>query len=267
MGGKNMQAPFRVLVALNDQNLSAFLRTEILRDPQWDLIGMTLNGRAALEMTDAWLPDAVILDAFLPGLDCAAFLQRLKDGTNEKLPFVAVMTAPALMERAESLLDQGADALWAKPEYARELPRFKEIVERQPLSKIAFMRIGERTDLASKLLMQIGMNSALLGFAYLATSSAIASVNLELSKNLNGYVYRWVAHKYGTTPTLVERAIRHAIESTVNHASPQLLYAAFGNTMDPQRGKPTNSELIAMLAERVRLQSQNAGCADAQNTI
>ena len=53
----------------------------------------------------------------------------------------------------------------------------------------------------------------------------------------------------------------------VNHASPQLLYAVFGNTMDPQRGKPTNSELIAMLAERVRLQSQNAGCADAQSTI
>ncbi len=262
-----MQAPFRVLVALNDQNLSTFLQSEILRDPEWDLIGATPSGLSALKMTGAWLPDAVIMDAFLPGLDCAAFLQRLKDGTIEKLPFIAAMTAPALMGRAEALLEQGADALWAKQECARELSNFKKTVERQPLSKIAFMRIGERTELASKLLMQIGMNSALLGFAYLATSSAIASVNLELSKNLNGCVYRWVAHKYGTTPTLVERAIRHAIESTVNHASPQLLYAVFGNTMDPQRGKPTNSELIAMLAERVRLQSQNAGCADAQGTM
>ncbi len=262
-----MRVSYRVLIAANDQNFFAFLRDRLFEDPEWDLIGCAGDGLQALALTRDWLPDAVIMDAYLPVLDCAAYLNRLLAEDVHKLPFVAAVTAPTLIRTTGYLLEMGADALWPKTDCVEGLRRLKQDVRAKPFSKLALARLDSRMNACSLLLQRMGMNSALLGFAYLACAAAFASINLELCKNLSSGIYRWVAQRYDTTPVLVERAIRHAIESTVNRASPQLLYAAFGNTMDPQRGKPTNSEMIAVLAQRIRIECEKERCADDKTTL
>ena len=104
------------------------------------------------------------------------------------------------------------------------------------------------------------MSETLRGFTYLSWAAALAAMQEERLGAVRQRLYMPVAERFDTTPQSVERLIRHAIERTADTVGARSIYTFFGNTIDPMRGKPTNAQMLAMVAERVRL-SQGAAAA------
>ncbi|MCD8355896.1 MAG: sporulation initiation factor Spo0A C-terminal domain-containing protein [Clostridia bacterium] len=106
----------------------------------------------------------------------------------------------------------------------------------------------------TKTLMGIGVQANLLGFKYLKDACVMATENPEILRQITKGLYTDIAKKYKTKATRVERAIRHAIETAVDRCEPATLYEYFGESISPQKGKPTNSLFISNIAERLRLE-------------
>lgn len=253
-----MSGAYRVLIAAHDRQLDMMLQRSLCSDARFDWIGSVQDGLCALKMTREWLPDLIVMDAFLPMLDAAAYIRLLAEKTIEKYPFIVVLS-PVSGKAAEQIAPY-ADLVWPKAEDLRGLGAAALAqMDDQLLSALSRVRMQARKACADVMLSGLGMNASLKGYEYLCCAAAAVSLNVELSRHLSTRLYPWIARSCGTKAVLVERAIRHAIESMVNRSSPQMLFEAFGNTMDPQRGKPTNSEMIAGLGERIRIQSHTGG--------
>jgi two-component system response regulator (stage 0 sporulation protein A) len=96
------------------------------------------------------------------------------------------------------------------------------------------------------------MSPTIHGYHYLRKAVNLVSVDISMLRGITNKLYPMLAESFASTASRVERSIRHAIETTVNKGNMEALHHLFGNTMDPQKGKPTNGEFIAMLAEYVR---------------
>ena len=97
------------------------------------------------------------------------------------------------------------------------------------------------------------MSEKLRGFTYLAWAAAIAAMSEERLYAVRDKLYIPVAERFQTTPQSVERLIRHAVERTADTVGAERIYTFFGNTIDPMRGKPTNAQIVAMIAEKIRV--------------
>lgn len=259
-----MKAPFQILVAVGDRDLSDDVCDALLADGRWEILDVVSDGSDALRVTGERLPDAVLMDVYLPGLDCQAYLERLAAGAVSRLPFVAAMTCAGLMEHARARLAQRADLLFDKQALEDGLGAFARMLTEQSVSRIACDSLRRRQVIAGNLLDHVGMSHTLRGFGYLTLCAALMSADPVLTKDLQHGVYRIVAQMRSTKPNLVERSIRHAIERALDGAKPGVIYSMFGNTMDANRGKPTNSETIAVLAEAIRRELKDEAHGAAQ---
>ena len=107
---------------------------------------------------------------------------------------------------------------------------------------------------ASEYLLEIGLTANLKGFAYLRRAILIAAEDEHAIYRITKQIYPAIAEEYHVNTICVERAMRHAIEKAWNHHTEAVLYHFFGNSISEFKGKPTNSEFIAMIADRIRLQ-------------
>ncbi len=260
-----MKAPFRILVVVGDQTLSDGVCKALGEGERWELLEVVSDGLEALRATNERLPDAVLMDVHLPGLDCEAYLARLAEGNVARLPFVAAMTSAELMAYVGPRLAERVDLLFDKQLLAQGVEAFGQLLSEQSVSRIARASLRRREIIAGDMLDIVGMSHTLRGFGYLTLSAALMSVDPRLTKDLQHGVYSIVAQMRSTKPNLVERSIRHAIESALDGAKPGVIYSMFGNTMDEKRGKPTNSETIAVLAEAIRMELEGKARRGAQS--
>ncbi len=205
-------------------------------------------------------PDVVLMESFMTRLDAIGVMRSIKR-QNISQPLFIVFSSfhSAVLER--EIMNSGAGYFMLKPFEVEQLcetvvmmTRKNDRLLRMPVSVDAFgleMRVTE-------ILHEIGVPAHIKGYHYLRDSIIMSVERPEVINAVTKQLYPAVAKKYDTTSSRVERAIRHAIEVAWDRGDIDVLNSYFGYTIHNDRGKPTNSEFIAMIADRLRLQIKNA---------
>ena len=239
-----------VLFAVRQRGVAEMLRRE-MDDAEHCAFEIVSNGSAAIEAARKCPPDILVVDAVLEGMDGLGVVDCLKGLLGDHMPRVIGGTMLAMGE--EGFHRRGVSTVvhvpWRREELRSALLQQMEEIRTQ----IDWSRAEHGYHRACALLEELGMRSSLKGFAYLAWAAALAYDNESRLYAVGRSLYAPIAQRFGATESAVERLIRHAVESTIDSVGADGIYGFFGNTIDPTRGKPTNAQMIAMLAQRLRV--------------
>lgn len=209
------------------------------------------NGDAVLESVQALVPDILVIDSVLPHLDGLGVMDRLRARLGERMPRVIGGSMMAFADAG--FLRRGVTRLVRVPWEIGELRAALCDTMEEIRGRVDWQRVKSASARAAMLLTQLGMKPALRGYAYLSWAAALAYDDESRLYAIGERIYRPIADRFDTTAPSVERLIRHAVESTMDAVGADGVYGFFGNTIDPTRGKPTNAQMIGMLAQQLRV--------------
>ena len=211
----------------------------------------TGSGEELLDLVARHRPDVVVMDLMLADMDGLEVLEEL----GEDRPKVLVLSAfggPAL---AGQISQKGGDYCMLKPCRAQSVIERTRLLADAPSGQ--FQEENDARDLerqVTAIIHEIGVPAHIKGYQYLREAIALAVADMEIINAVTKVLYPAVAKKFGTTASRVERAIRHAIEVAWDRGDLETLQKYFGYTVSNAKGKPTNSEFIAMIADRISLE-------------
>ena len=239
-----------VLLADANEEFRTMLQEAIEQAGEFIVAASTGDGREALRLIEERRPDLLLTDVALPGLDGLGLLKTLKDQGDPapKTIIVSAFCGHQTLADAEKL---GVCYYLPKPcEPASLLERMHGIFE-NPTSPD--LRVHALRNTVPAVIHEIGVPAHIKGYQYLREAIIIAINDMEVINAVTKVLYPAVAKRFGTTPSRVERAIRHAIEVAWDRGDLETLQKYFGYTVSNTKGKPTNSEFIAMIADRLML--------------
>ncbi len=212
-------------------------------DPAFFIVGSGSGGSAKNEI-ERLCPDVVIVDCVLSGADGQDMLHRL----GQSMP--APPRALLLRRTGMPVLPTDGECLYPCDDAA--LCRAALAAAEKPLPMLAQRYAKERMLLAEGYAQRLGIDRSLKGWRYLTEGAAALCCAPQLGGSMKTRLYPYLAQKLSATPSAVEKAIRTAIESTWLKGSLEEIQTLFGLTVDPEKGKPTNSECLTLLAEHMR---------------
>jgi len=214
------------------------------------VIGEARNGAEAVELVRALRPDLLILDDVLPHLDGLGVLGHLDE---DRKPLVLVLMSCANDQLVQYYYDMGADYCLLRPCQAELVAERALLVSgRQVVSIQTAINTAPSPRTIAELLRRTGVPAHLQGYRFLKDAVQYILGNQKESCGMTKELYPHIARIHGTQPNRVERSIRHAIEVAWSRADIHDLQRIFGSTVHHVRGKPTNSEFVAMLADHLR---------------
>ena len=246
----------KILVIESDDNNYAKC-IALLKSRGFQVLSAARDGNVVVETIERELPQVVLMGLFMPGLDAIGVMEQLKQRLPKQEIRFIITTAflnPAL-ER--EMMDAGACYCFLTP--------FDETVMADRIGKLAGVVENtpkEKPDLevmVTEIIHQVGIPAHIKGYHYVRTSILLTVENPEMINSVTKQLYPEVAKRYHTTASRVERAIRHAIEVAWDRGDVDTLNGYFGYTIHNGRGKPTNSEFVAMIADKVRLECKRLG--------
>lgn len=254
-----MESKLRILISDDDKEFCARC-TSILRGCGFETTVAPRDGQLMLEMIRDYRPDVVMMDVFMPYLDAIGVINHVKE-KGSKLPiFMTISTySNPLLEK--QLVSCGVAYCFLKP------------IDPQMVAERVFQLTGTGTDkeeatvqvggqnlevMVTEIIHQIGVPAHIKGYHYLRTAIKYCLDDSEMLSSVTKILYPSVAKKYKTTSSRVERAIRHAIEVAWDRGDVDVLSSYFGYTIQSERGKPTNSEFIAMITDKINLSMRNS---------
>lgn len=217
------------------------------------------DGELIVEYIKTKKPDIVVADIFMPKGDILWVLEQIRKSDIKEKPMVMAMTCYANEQLEKEVLKAGAVYCFLKPfdintmaERIIQLSGWKN--EKSPLVlQNNVVTDPELVVMVTEIIHQIGVPAHIKGYHYLREAIILSIKNSEIINSITKLLYPTVAKNYGTTPSRVERAIRHAIEVAWDRGDIDVLNSYFGYTIQNERGKPTNSEFIAMISDKLRL--------------
>ena len=239
-----------VLLADASEEFRAMLQEAIEQAGEFTVTASTGDGREALRLAGELRPDLLLTDVALPGLDGLGVLKALKSegGCVPKTIIVSAFCGDQVLADAEKL---GVSYYLPKPcEPGALLERMQGIFESPSSPEL---RLYALKNTVTAVIHEIGVPAHIKGYQYLREAIIIAVNDMEVINAVTKVLYPAVAKRFGTTPSRVERAIRHAIEVAWDRGDLETLQKFFGYTVSNTKGKPTNSEFIAMIADRLML--------------
>ncbi len=245
-----MEHHTRVLVADGSEAFTESLAA-LLRERGYAVTGTASDGDRALELLRQSLPDVLILDLMLPRRDGLSILKELPKENRPRIILLSVFTTDYIAAAAASF---GVDYLLLKPVGQKNVvDRMEEVLEtaRNAVSAAAGPDIET---MVTNVIHEIGVPAHIKGYQYLREAIIIAVNDMDVINAVTKVLYPQVAKTFSTTPSRVERAIRHAIEVAWDRGDLDTLQRFFGYTVSNTKGKPTNSEFIALIADRLQLQ-------------
>ena len=223
------------------------------------------DGEEVLSRIQNEKPDVVIMDLFMTHIDSIGVMRAIRKQKPEKLPMFVVYSSfdSPVLER--EVMSAGATYFVLKPfnlsDLAENIVRLSK--RQRQRAKGGIRQIGYDSNSlelkVTEILHQIGVPAHIKGYHYLRDSIILSIEKPEIINAVTKQLYPTVAKKYEATSSRVERAIRHAIEVAWDRGDVEVLNSYFGYTIQGSRGKPTNSEFIAMISDKLRLQMKNAG--------
>lgn len=255
-----------VLVVDDNTDLAESIGEFISLQPDMELAGAAYNGVAAIAMIDEEQPDVVVLDVIMPHLDGLGVIEHVRRMLPAERPKIVVVSAISSETTAASIVSAGADFYVAKPFDLHTLAdRIRRITNAPPglpfgtsepsgLPSPKHSAVTEEFVLeheVSRALRELGVPANLKGYEYLRDAVLMAIEQGHVMGNVTKVVYPAIASNWNTTPSRVERAIRHAIETAWIRGDINVLNDVFGNTVDAEKGRPTNSAFIARVADKI----------------
>jgi two-component system response regulator (stage 0 sporulation protein A) len=207
------------------------------------------------------LPDVIVLDLIMPRLDGIGVLERI-NASNSKRPKIIMLTAFGQESITQKTVELGADYYILKPfnievliSRIRQLAGFGAPV--RPSVPTSSAAANRSLDLeVTGIIREIGIPAHIKGYQYLRDAIMMIVAEVDLLGAVTKVLYPMIAEKYNTTPSRVERAIRHAIEVAWNRGNIEMINKLFGYTVKIEKGKPTNSEFMAMIADKLRMEAR-----------
>lgn len=256
-------------VAVFDDNkrMLQIVQDVLEKDQEMNVVGQADNGEDAYEIIRNQKVDVVLLDLILPKLDGLEIMQKVKsDHTLSHVPEFIVVSAIGDDQITEKAFRLGARYFIMKPfrpeAIANRLRAFKE--DSRLLGKssnVVIEAVDNQRDFASNLerdvtdiIHEIGVPAHIKGYQYLRDAIMMSVNDLDMLNSITKVLYPTIAKKFQTTPSRVERAIRHAIEVAWSRGKMDTIDELFGYTIHMGKGKPTNSEFIALIADKIRIQ-------------
>ena len=232
-----------------------FVCRESLSNQGFQVVGDSGDGAEALTQIKNLQPDVVLLDLWFPGYDPASLIRDVKRSLKEAAPKFILVTGVNNKKVLEDAFSGGISACILKP-FDYEVLGDKI---RQVCSEKRF-RIEDDFDLeaqVTRIIHQVGIPAHIKGYQYLRCAIMMVVKDTRIIGEVTKTLYPSVAKEFSTTSSRVERAIRHAIEVAWDRGDVDMLGSLFGYTVQGGKGKPTNSEFIAMIADNLRLRMRS----------
>ena len=240
-----------VLLADANAEFREMLRDAIEQTEEFTVVGSAGDGMEALEMLERYQPDAALVNLVLPGADGFEFLRRV----GEKQYKTRVLVTSVFWDEQIALdaVSKGAACFLLKP-FTPELLMDRMQTALTQAATPEEERASMLKNRVTEIIHEIGVPAHIKGYQYLREAIMIAVEDMEVINAITKVLYPAVAKRFGTTPSRVERAIRHAIEVAWDRGDLDTLQKYFGFTVSNSKGKPTNSEFVAMIADRLVLE-------------
>jgi two-component system response regulator (stage 0 sporulation protein A) len=261
-----------VLIADDNKEFCNILNDYLLNQSDIVVVGIAKDGIEALKLIEEKKPDLVILDIIMPHLDGLGVLERLNNMNIEPMPNVIVLSAVGQDKITQRAITLGADYYVVKPfdmdvftKRIRQMfnntisdvgNRRHAIVDEERDEIVVSKRPLDLESEITGIIHEIGVPAHIKGYMYLREAISMVVNNIELLSAVTKELYPSIAKKYNTTASRVERAIRHAIEVAWSRGQVDTINKLFGYTIHNGKGKPTNSEFIAMIADKLRLKNK-----------
>ena len=243
-----------VFIADSTEEFCKTLTSTLQRTDGFQVVGTACDGEAALRCILERRPQVLVLDLMLAKRDGISILKALQG--NEYKPAILVTSGFVTEYVAATAANLGARYLMLKPcEMSVLVERLEEI--RGGTQAASPIRRGEKNSIESMvtgIIHEIGVPAHIKGYQYLREAIIIAVNDMDVINAITKVLYPQVAKTFQTTPSRVERAIRHAIEVAWDRGDLDTLQRFFGYTVSNTKGKPTNSEFIALIADKLQLQ-------------
>ena len=238
------------------------------------IVGTAHNGADAYQQINDLRPDVAIIDGIMPQLDGVGVLEKLRNEA-EHFPICIMLSAMTSDKMIQRAMDLGAEYYVVKPfdmdVMASRIRQLKQGLSKHPQGDI-FSRTQSNSATAMRpsnpavnletrvtnTLHEIGVPAHIRGYQYMREAILMAIDDMDVLNYITKELYPSIAKKCGTTPSRVERAIRHAIEVAWSRGKIDVIDSMFGYTINTNKGKPTNSEFIALIADRLRLELKDS---------
>ncbi len=248
----------RLLIADDNREFCELLKEFITQQEDLNLIGIAYNGLEALQMIRESNPDVVVLDIIMPHLDGIGVLEKLVTGNAGSKPKIIMLTAFGQESVTQRAVELGADYYILKPfDFNVLATRIRQLAEGVNVSQYISPVKPKNLDVAvTNIIHEMGVPAHIKGYHYLRDAILMVIGEVNLLGAVTKELYPMIAQKFQTTPSRVERAIRHAIELAWDRGNVEMMTKFFGYTINLERGKPTNSEFIAMVADKLRIEAK-----------
>lgn len=253
----------RVVVADDNAQLRGMVTEYLMQQSGIEVVGAAADGVQAIALVEQHEPDVLICDMIMPQMDGYAVLERLAKMKLSHLPGVIALTALGRDDFIARAINLGACYYMVKPfdvtllaqrvfEAAGEIGRADALGNRlcRETSSDLAESLEERI---ANLFLTVGIPAHIKGYQYLREAVKMVIDNPDLMGRITKELYPGIAHRFGTTSSKVERAIRHAIEVAWNRGRIEALDEAFGRNVCSLDDKPTNGEFIALVSDRLRI--------------
>lgn len=256
-----------VIIVDDNEKVIENIDSALSKDTAIQIIGKAKNGQEAYELIRKSTPDVVILDLIMPKMDGLSLMNKVnEDGAMIKMPFFIITSAISNENVIQDAFGYGAGYYLLKPfetnmiadrvkgvkSYNKRIPETKKIIGAGEDRK-HFMERNIENDVTS-IIHDVGVPAHIKGYQYLREAIIMSVNDNEMLNSITKILYPSIAKKFQTTSSRVERAIRHAIEVAWNRGRMDTIDELFGYTINAEKGKPTNSEFIALIADKIRLE-------------
>lgn len=259
-----MNKKISVLIADDNEDVVNDLSNHIKAETDMEVAATAYNGEEAYELILETHPDVVILDLVMPKLDGIGVLKKLQKSPLPKSPKIVVYSISSIAINMAASVNPNVDYCLLKPQSCERICEVVRDITSVPKTSAALttklpVNTAAKEDdvdletVVTDFIHELGVPAHIKGYQYIRSAIMMVVENMDLLNFITKQLYPEIAKAYNTTASRVERAIRHSIEVAWSRGKPEIMNEIFGYTIHTGKGKPTNSEFIAMVADRIRL--------------
>ncbi|MDS1030108.1 sporulation transcription factor Spo0A [Bacillota bacterium LX-D] len=252
-----MGEKINILLVDDNKEFCDILDEYLSAQEDFSIAGVANNGLEAVKLIQELNPSVIVLDIIMPHLDGIGVLEKLNNMALPQRPKVIILTTLGQEFMTQRSVELGADYYILKPFDldvlgTRIRQMFKGVTANSGHQPVVIKNRNLDVEV-TKIIHQMGVPAHIKGYQYLRDAILFVIDEINLLGAVTKELYPMIAQKYLTTPSRVERAIRHAIELAWDRGNVEMMNNFFGYTINVERGKPTNSEFIAMVADKLRI--------------
>jgi two-component system response regulator (stage 0 sporulation protein A) len=253
-----MKGKIKIAILDDNPNLRQILSSYIAMQGDMEIVGMAGDGLAGVELIESTSPNVVILDMIMPHLDGLGVMEYITRTRKEQIPSFICLSAVGQEDLIRMAVDLGARYYMVKPFDMEVLvKRIRELMkdsETDGLSMSSTLKADNIEEKISKVFLAIGIPAHIKGYHFLREAIKMVVEDSDIINRITKELYPGIADKFNTTPSKVERAIRHAIDVAWNRGRVENINQLFGYVVYGKNDKPTNGEFIALVADKLSME-------------